>query len=569
MLWWNLRKLRVGDSSQSSDAIVWLAGHKSAKATERLKALLKDERASVRERAARALSWCDDQTAIEPLVESLNDKFPDVRVSCARALGELRGARAFQALEAKLRAGDAEVNVVRALVEALIKFGEAAAPSVGVAVSDEREEVREAVAIAIRYSQNPAAFVDALEILLADPNENVRYHAGQALARVADSPAAGESVVSPLAIVIRAVTPGKDIPDGVFESKFIRERITELLDKIPTSWWETAGARNMAPMLIEKARDRDSTRVRVAAVESMRRLKDPSTRETLAAFLYGDINQQCANDTDLAGGFDIAKEALDAIDSGWQQAARKELIELIENLVALDPGKRGHANAAMCAIDSEWHKRDYAVDALPSMLLALRSNDKYRRLAAARWLGMIGHPESLNWLLDSTDDPDAEVRRKVREALATYMPEHEIDDHTGARKTESAAATATEAPMRSSETSENRISQNGLVPVPGQKGHCQMCGRNEIPFQVMAGRAFFLCSKNCENTYGHLRAQALQLSQVSHSIDTTGMGMDEYMRSMRQKAFDTNSFCWYCGKTKKVGDDRCLRCGAQADVELK
>lgn len=113
------------------------------------------------------------------------------------------------------------------------------------------------------------------------------------------------------------------------------------------------------------------------------------------------------------------------------------------------------------------------------------------------------------------------------------------------------------------------MSQRALVPTPGQKGYCQMCGKAEIPFQLMAGRAFFLCSKDCENSYGNLRARALQLGQVSFSIDTTGTGMGDQMRSMRQKAFDTDSYCWYCGKIKKVGDDDCLGCGAQADVELK
>ena len=38
MLWWSLRKLRIGNSSQCSDALAWFACHKSAKATARLRA---------------------------------------------------------------------------------------------------------------------------------------------------------------------------------------------------------------------------------------------------------------------------------------------------------------------------------------------------------------------------------------------------------------------------------------------------------------------------------------------------------------------------------------------------
>jgi hypothetical protein len=112
------------------------------------------------------------------------------------------------------------------------------------------------------------------------------------------------------------------------------------------------------------------------------------------------------------------------------------------------------------------------------------------------------------------------------------------------------------------------MSESNLVPAAGQKGHCQMCGKNDIPFQVIADRAFFLCSKDCENTYGTLRAKAIQLQRVNVSIDTTGLGMADLIKAGRQRAFDTSCHCWYCGANKKVGEDFCLGCGAQADVPV-
>lgn len=110
--------------------------------------------------------------------------------------------------------------------------------------------------------------------------------------------------------------------------------------------------------------------------------------------------------------------------------------------------------------------------------------------------------------------------------------------------------------------------QRDLVPTPGQTGHCQMCGKDGVAFQVMANRAFFLCSNNCGNNYGNQRAQAIQLSDVNATIDTTGHGIGDYVREQRQRAYDSKSFCWFCGNTKKMGDDYCPGCGVRADVPM-
>jgi hypothetical protein len=94
-----------------------------------------------------------------------------------------------------------------------------------------------------------------------------------------------------------------------------------------------------------------------------------------------------------------------------------------------------------------------------------------------------------------------------------------------------------------------------------------MCGKAGIQFQVVANRAIFLCSKGCENRYGHSRALALQLGRVT--IDATGTGVGDFVRMERQQAFDSDSHCWHCGKHKKMGEEHCPLCGAQADVPLE
>ncbi|MCI0411329.1 hypothetical protein L0222_00855 [bacterium] len=107
-----------------------------------------------------------------------------------------------------------------------------------------------------------------------------------------------------------------------------------------------------------------------------------------------------------------------------------------------------------------------------------------------------------------------------------------------------------------------------FVPPAGYRGFCQMCGKGGIHFKIFADRAFFLCSPDCENRYGTLRADAIKLSQVSTVIDETGSGMAEQIRVKRQNAYDSNSYCWFCGKAKKMGLDNCSSCNRQADVPV-
>ncbi len=107
-----------------------------------------------------------------------------------------------------------------------------------------------------------------------------------------------------------------------------------------------------------------------------------------------------------------------------------------------------------------------------------------------------------------------------------------------------------------------------LKPGPGETGYCQKCGKRGTQYQIFADRYFFLCSKSCENNYGTLRANALRLSEVTAMIDTTGTGVAAAVKAERQRAFDWISYCWHCGKIKKMGEDHCPVCGRQADVPV-
>ncbi|MCI0411331.1 HEAT repeat domain-containing protein [bacterium] len=104
-------------------------------------------------------------------------------------------------------------------------------------------------------------------------------------------------------------------------------------------------------------------------------------------------------------------------------------------------------------------------------------------------------------------------------------------------------------------------------PKTGETGYCQMCGKPGTGFQVWANRAFFLCSKLCEDRYGKTRAEAIQFQQVSIMMDG-GTGVADAVRAARKRAFEADSYCWFCGKVKRMGDDFCQACKRQTDIEL-
>jgi hypothetical protein len=108
---------------------------------------------------------------------------------------------------------------------------------------------------------------------------------------------------------------------------------------------------------------------------------------------------------------------------------------------------------------------------------------------------------------------------------------------------------------------------NKLRPSPGDKGYCQMCGKSDTPFKILADRAFLLCSKNCEDIYGSLRVEALQHKNVSLTFNVSGMDISPLLES-RERAYWSEAYCWFCGKTITMGAERCPSCGREPDVML-
>ncbi len=236
------------------------------------------------------------------------------------------------------------------------------------------------------------------------------------------------------------------MPEGALDLSHIRGRVQEILGKIPAEWWKTQGARSAVPTLIEKTRH-GSYKVGVAAVEALGHIGDPSARQALLQFLFGEVNAQRASSMAVAGGFAAAKEALEVIDPEWRRSedGRQGIYGLIKKLVDADSGTRGHGSHGLPQIDPAWTKSEEAKRALPALVLGLRAPEKYQRSSAAFYLGEIGDPQAVDPLLDALDDAEDYVQQSARRALESFMPPEEIAARLQARKQGPASAAAAPA----------------------------------------------------------------------------------------------------------------------------
>lgn len=156
---------------------------------------LKDEDPSVQTKAAKALGDIKDARAVEPLIAALKDNNWHVRLGVAKALGDIKDAHAVEPLIAALK--DKESAVRREVVEALgeIKDARAVGPSIA-ALKDKDQNVRWWASVTLGKIGTPA--VEPLIVTLKnDEDWNARWWATVALGKI------GASAVEPLIVAIR------------------------------------------------------------------------------------------------------------------------------------------------------------------------------------------------------------------------------------------------------------------------------------------------------------------------------------------------------------------------------
>jgi len=134
-----IQALKDKDPNVQSGAVLILISIGDSSATERLIQLIKDKDRDVRIQAIHALE-IGDERAVKPLIEALKDEDNIVRKVVASTLGKIGGSRAVEALIEALKDDDFEVRIKA--MEALENIGDVkAVESLNKTLKDENEEV--------------------------------------------------------------------------------------------------------------------------------------------------------------------------------------------------------------------------------------------------------------------------------------------------------------------------------------------------------------------------------------------------------------------------------------------
>jgi HEAT repeat protein len=167
------------DSHVRENAAKALGQIKDARAVELLIAALKDKDFEVSTGAADALGQSKDARAVEPLIAALKDENWSVRIGAAKALGQIKAACAVEPLIAALKDKDKYVRIeaVRALGQS--KDARVVEPLIA-ALKDEAPYVRQSVVWVLREIKDARA-VEPLIAALKDENSYVRGDAATAL----------------------------------------------------------------------------------------------------------------------------------------------------------------------------------------------------------------------------------------------------------------------------------------------------------------------------------------------------------------------------------------------------
>jgi HEAT repeat protein len=203
-------------------------------------------------RRVMALEEAADNTAVDPLIEALNDSYWKTRMHAARGLGKIGDKKAVKPLIGLLKEKNPKVRSDAAKALGMIGGKRAVEHLVG-ALKDEVPEVRERVIEALGEIGDKAAVMPLVELLREEDFE-VRLCAKRALRDI------GKSAISLLSGVLK---------DG---DARVRKCVAEVLGWIR--------AREAVKPLIEALADKEPS-VRRAAIDSLRMLRDKRAIEPL------------------------------------------------------------------------------------------------------------------------------------------------------------------------------------------------------------------------------------------------------------------------------------------------
>ncbi len=425
---------------------------------------LSDKAYVVRIAAAEALGDMGYRRAVPPLINVLQDTDQDVRIAAAAALGRLADPRAIRPLIALF--GDPYYGVRNAAADALAAIGEEALDALLAVLKDPSSVVRVTAARALGEMKDARA-IPPLVDLLGDPAPEVRWAAAQALGNLGEPAIPPLSLVlkkgskNERLAAIDALW--KIIDDRATEALMsalhdddadVRAKASEALKKRQVlDVWRKAFGEHMQE---ETAAPKKKKKKKTIHQEDQNAFEERGKQEIghlINALREKTWTSQLGAATRLIMMGRPAVEglirALKDEDPEIQKAAASVLGEMRD--VAVDPlmdalhdddryvrmvaarnlGKIGNDRSIEALIGALHAERDAEVrsimaealgymgkkQAIEPLVLALRDRDETVQMAAARSLGYIGDRRAIKPLINALNDVDDRVRRAALEAL--------------------------------------------------------------------------------------------------------------------------------------------------------
>jgi HEAT repeat protein len=400
-------------------AVVALGQLADGRALEPLLAVLKTERSGIRKVIAQSLGQINNPGAAAPLAQLLKDKDSDTRTAAVaslvklgahsvepllnvltekeeytrqaalRALGELKDARAQQALARMLNNHESDVHMVAAALSAM-----------GWIPTDPSERIRFAFARG-RFEETIAdgkAAVAPLTEILRDKNAEYRKMAADVLGKIGD-PTAGPALIPLLTDGHAEVREATALALGTMRATSAVAGLVAALrddssEMVAIACWALGqlGDASVVPPLAAIAVQGGDHRVRAAAIMALGQFDDPRTTEPLFIALRDKR-------------YDVRKAAIDALVK-------------IGNVIL--------PSLESALTDSETHVRRAAVLAMRqlrdpesvwALMRSIHDEDPTVRRDVLGALGQLGDPQVIDGILGQLHDEDTEVRVAAAQAL--------------------------------------------------------------------------------------------------------------------------------------------------------
>ncbi|SHJ28047.1 HEAT repeat [Tessaracoccus bendigoensis DSM 12906] len=179
-------RIRVEPSSCVREDLTWAIVQHAAAAEPQLSALLESRESDDRRTAAHVLSKVADPAHFERVSPLVADGHADVAIKAYRAAANTGGARAVDALAARL--GDGDLLQRDALTNAFASIGAESVPVLVAALASDRPEVREhAVETLGHLGEDATAAAAPLAAVAEDAEPTIRIAAVAALGQLGEA----------------------------------------------------------------------------------------------------------------------------------------------------------------------------------------------------------------------------------------------------------------------------------------------------------------------------------------------------------------------------------------------